>query len=141
MSKAEHNADPVDPVAERYARLEALQRRAAEHGITIHIPARDAGEWQPPEVLFPYSADEVSEMVVRLRRGELMEERMTNPAPETDPNLEHAPDLLVFQRRAADLGLQVRLPAPNPDWDLPEPVDLGGASLGDMVVRLRRADP
>jgi hypothetical protein len=71
MSKAEHNADPVDPVAERYARLEAMQRRAAEHGITIHIPARDAGEWQPPEVLFPVSADEVSAMVVRLRRGDL----------------------------------------------------------------------
>jgi hypothetical protein len=66
---------------------------------------------------------------------------MSNPAPKAEPNLEHAPDLLAFQRRAAEAGLHVRLPSPNPNWDLPEPVDLGGASLGDMVVRLRRADP
>jgi len=66
---------------------------------------------------------------------------MSDPAPKAKPNLEHAPDLLAFQRRAADLGVHVRLPSPNPDWDLPEPVDLGGASLGDMVVRLRRVEP
>jgi hypothetical protein len=66
---------------------------------------------------------------------------MGNPAPTAEPNLEHTPDLVEFQRRAAEIRLHVRLPSPDPDWDLPEPVDLGGASLGDMVVRLRRADP
>lgn len=66
---------------------------------------------------------------------------MSNPAPKAEPSLEHGSDLLAFQRRAAQIGLHVRLPSLNPDWDLPEPVDLGGASLGDMVVRLRRAEP
>lgn len=70
MSKAEHNANPVDPAEERYARLEAIQRRAAEHGITIHIPARGSIGWQPPEVLLPISGDEASEAVIRMRRGD-----------------------------------------------------------------------
>lgn len=66
---------------------------------------------------------------------------MSHPAPGPGPNREHAPDLLAFQRRAAEIGLHVRLPSPGPDWDLPEPVDLGGMSLGDVVVRFLREDP
>lgn len=66
---------------------------------------------------------------------------MSNPAPEPLSKPEHAPDLLAFRRRAAEQGWMVRLPSPAPDWQLPEPVDLSGGSVGDMVVRLRRADP
>jgi hypothetical protein len=66
---------------------------------------------------------------------------MSDPAPKAEPKLEHAPDILAFQRRAAEQGWAVRLPSLNPNWDLPDAVDLGGASLGDMVVRLRRAEP
>jgi hypothetical protein len=67
--------------------------------------------------------------------------RMSKPAPKPRPEPRHAPDLLAFQRRAAEQGWMVRLPSVDPDWELPEPVDLDGASLGDMVVRLRRAEP
>lgn len=52
----------------------------------------------------------------------------------------HPPDLLAFQQRAAAANWPIRLPSLDPDWDLPEPVDLKGLSLGDMVVRLRRAE-
>lgn len=53
---------------------------------------------------------------------------------------QHAPDLLEFQRRMEEQGVQVRLPSLNPNWELPEPIDLGGASLSEMVVRLRRCE-
>jgi hypothetical protein len=53
---------------------------------------------------------------------------------------EHAPDLLAFQQRAAAANWPIRLPSRDPAWDLPAPVDLKGRSLGDMVVRLRRAE-
>lgn len=66
---------------------------------------------------------------------------MRSAALESHSPPGHAPDLLAFQRRAADQGWPVRLPSPEPDWSLPEPVDLKGLSLGDTVVRLRRADP
>lgn len=66
---------------------------------------------------------------------------MRQAALEPDPPSEHAPDLLAFQQRAAEQNWPVRLPSLNPNWELPEPVDLKGLSLGDMVVRLRRAEP
>lgn len=66
---------------------------------------------------------------------------MSNPAPKRKPTPRHAPDLLEFQRRAEEQGWMVRLPSPEPDWELPAPVDLSGGSLGDMVVRLRRVEP
>lgn len=66
---------------------------------------------------------------------------MSSPAHRPIPPSIHAPDLIAFQRRAAEQGWMVRLPAHEPDWELPEPVELDGESLGDMVVRLRRAEP
>jgi hypothetical protein len=36
--------------------------------------------------------------------------------------------------------MTVQLPSLNPNWDLPEPIDLGGVSLSEMVVRLRRGE-
>lgn len=66
---------------------------------------------------------------------------MSPPAPKRKPTPPHAPDLLAFQRRAEEQGWMVRLPSPEPDWDLPAPVDLRGGSLGDMVVRLLRVEP
>jgi hypothetical protein len=50
------------------------------------------------------------------------------------------PDLLEFQRRMAQRGMRVQLPSLKPNWDLPEPIDLGGVSLSEMVVRLRRGE-
>lgn len=64
---------------------------------------------------------------------------MSNPARKTAPAPEHPPELLEFARRAAERGMIVRLPSPNAE--LPEPVDLGGVSLSEMVVRLRRCGP
>jgi hypothetical protein len=60
------------------------------------------------------------------------------PADVAGP--QHAPDLLEFQRRMEEQGVQVKLPSLNPNWELPEPIDLGGASLSDMVIRLRRGE-
>lgn len=53
---------------------------------------------------------------------------------------QHPPDLLEFQRRMAEQGMHVQLPSLNPNWELPEPIDLGGVSLSAMVVRMRRGE-
>lgn len=54
---------------------------------------------------------------------------------------QHPPEVLEFARRAAEEGMIVQLPSPGAGHDLPEPVDLGGVSLSEMVVRLRRCEP
>ena len=54
---------------------------------------------------------------------------------------QHPPELLEFQRRMAEQGVHVRLSSAGPDRELPEPIDLGGVSLGEMVIRLRRCEP
>jgi hypothetical protein len=56
---------PADP----YKEQEEFRRRLAERGILIQLPSRD-GEWTLPEPI-PVSADELSDMVVRMRRGEV----------------------------------------------------------------------
>lgn len=66
---------------------------------------------------------------------------MDKPCPNLDSQPQHAPDLLALQRRAAEQGLTIRLATFDPEWELPEPVDLGGISVSDMIVRLRRAEP
>ncbi len=66
---------------------------------------------------------------------------MNRPSPNHVTQPEHAPDLLALQWRVAEQGLTLRLPSLNPDWQLPEPVDLGGISVSEMIVRLRRAEP
>lgn len=59
---AEADEDP-------YARREALRRGMAEHGITLHIPP-PGREGRPPPVQLPFTGDELSEMVPRMRRGD-----------------------------------------------------------------------
>lgn len=70
MSMAAPDSTPNDPMAEVQARREELRRRLAEQGVTIHLPV-PGKQWEPPADPFPVSADELSEMVVRLRRGDL----------------------------------------------------------------------
>lgn len=69
MSEAERKPQSVEPDPDPYAEREAFCRRLAERGIRVQMPAR--GEWHPPEVLLPFSGDELSEMVIRMRRGDL----------------------------------------------------------------------
>ena len=49
-------------------RREAVRRRLAEQGIIVQMPAE--GEWTPPPDLLPVSADELSQAVILMRRGE-----------------------------------------------------------------------
>lgn len=65
---------------------------------------------------------------------------MSKPARKALPVSLHPPELLEFARRAAEQGMIVQLPSPDSGRDLPEPIDVG-ASLSDMVVRLRRCEP
>lgn len=68
---------------------------------------------------------------------------MTEPIPNSSgrDGCVNPPALLEFQRRMAKMGIQVRLPTRDPNWELPDPVDLNGVSLSEMVVRLRRCGP
>lgn len=59
----------VDPVADAHARREALRRRMAEEGITLHLPRPGRRRAEGP--CLPVSADELSEAVIRVRRGDL----------------------------------------------------------------------
>jgi hypothetical protein len=68
MSEAAPKPQSAGPDPDPYARREALCRRLAEQGITVQMPAR--GEWRPPAVPLPFSGDELSEMVIRMRRGD-----------------------------------------------------------------------
>ncbi len=47
----------------------ALRRRLAEHGFTLHLPA-PGRRWDDAPRL-PVSADELSDAVIRMRRGDL----------------------------------------------------------------------
>jgi hypothetical protein len=66
---------------------------------------------------------------------------MSKPCPNSDSEVQHAPDLLALQRRAAEQGLTIQLAMFDPDWELPEPVDLGGISVSDMIVRCGAPEP
>ena len=68
MTEAARKHQPDPPDADPYARREAFRRRLAEQGIIIQLPATDS-EWSLPAPL-AVSADELSEMVIRLRHGE-----------------------------------------------------------------------
>ncbi len=48
---------------------EDLRRRMAEAGLTLHIP-RPGRERQMPLLQLPFTGDELSEAVLRMRRGE-----------------------------------------------------------------------
>lgn len=58
-----------DAAQEARARREALRQRLADQGLTVHIPP--AGKtWHPPQPL-PFTADELSDAVIRMRRGDV----------------------------------------------------------------------
>ena len=57
----------------------------------------------------------------------------TNPPPPP-----HPPEWLQFQREMAARGLTVKLPTVNPDWKLPEPIEVEGETASQVVIRLRR---
>jgi hypothetical protein len=59
----------TDGAVDPQARREALRRRLAEQGVTIHVPA-DGVEWHPPQHPLPLSGDEASDAVLRMRRGD-----------------------------------------------------------------------
>ena len=54
---------PEDPQAWR----EEFRRRMAERGVVVQLPHPDA-TWEPLEHPLPFTADEMSEFVVELRR-------------------------------------------------------------------------
>jgi hypothetical protein len=57
--------------------------------------------------------------------------------PNTPPP-PHPPEWLQFQREMAERGLTVKLPTVNPDWTLPEPIEVEGELASQAVIRLRR---
>jgi hypothetical protein len=60
--------DEEGPWVDPDVRRAEFRRRLAQKGIFVGIPRTD-GEWVPP-IPLPVSADEASEMVIRMRRGE-----------------------------------------------------------------------
>lgn len=47
-------------------------------------------------------------------------------------------ELLEFQRRMAERGILVQLPAPGAEWKLPEPLPIDADEASRAVVELRR---
>ena len=68
MTKPIRKAGVLDTEADFRTRREAVRRRLAEHGVIVQMPAE--GEWVPPPGLLPVSADELSQAVILMRRGE-----------------------------------------------------------------------
>lgn len=69
MSTPRPKDDNEERWADVHARRAEFRRRLAEKGIFVRLPRTDK-EWVPP-VPLPISADEASEMVVRMRRGDV----------------------------------------------------------------------
>lgn len=67
MSKPAPKPELLITSAEVQARREEIIRRLAEQGVIVQMPA--PGPWIPPSEPFPASADELSEAVIRMRRG------------------------------------------------------------------------
>lgn len=61
---------------------------------------------------------------------------MSKPARVPVPG-EHRPELLTFHRRMSEMGIHVPLPAPDPRWDLPEPLPIDADEVSRIVVELR----
>ena len=68
MSQPAPTPEPMDPSTDARVRRETIRRRFAEQGIIVQLPAE--GGWTPPAQPFPASADELSEAVILMRRGE-----------------------------------------------------------------------
>jgi hypothetical protein len=147
VSKPARKPEPSITAAEVQARREEIIRRLAEQGVIVQMPA--AEPWVPPPEPFPASADELSGAVIRMRRGEGLAcveashpyskgNQMSRPAAPGEPVLDHSPELLEFQRRMAERGVLVQLPAPGAEWELPEPLPIDADEASRAVVELRR---
>lgn len=68
MTKPLPKPELPDEHTHAQSRREQIRRRLAERGVIVQIPAE--GEWLPPEHPLPVSADELSEAVILMRRGD-----------------------------------------------------------------------
>lgn len=60
--------------------------------------------------------------------------------PTTEkPVRQHSPELLAIKRRAAEMGFDIRLPTPNPNWEPPEPLPIPADVVSRIVVQQRRS--
>jgi hypothetical protein len=60
--------------------------------------------------------------------------------PATDePIRQHSPELLAIKRRAEEMGIAIRLPTPNPNWEPPEPLPIPADVVSRIVVQQRRS--
>jgi hypothetical protein len=71
---------------------------------------------------------------------------MSEPVPEASveppthkPIRQHSPELLAMKRRAAEMGIEIRLPTPNPNWEPPEPLPFPADVVSRIVVQQRRS--
>jgi hypothetical protein len=62
---------------------------------------------------------------------------IVNDTPNTPPS-PHPPEWLQFQREMAARGLTVKLPTVDPNWTLPDPIEVEGELASQAVIRLRR---
>lgn len=128
-----------------------LKRRAAEHGLILHLP-RPGAKWIDREPIdFGVS---VSDIVIRNRGREpdaplpnvgcsgfsahVSQER--EPSAREIPEDEYPPELLELKRNAARHGVILHLPRPGAKWVDREPIDFG-VSASDIVIRNRGKEP
>jgi hypothetical protein len=67
MSDAALELRSDDRPEDSQAWREEFRRRMAEQGMIVRLPRPDAA-WTPPALPMPFTGDELSAMVVRLRR-------------------------------------------------------------------------
>lgn len=65
-------------------------------------------------------------------------EASAEPTAE-QPVRQHSPELLAMKRRAAEMGIEIRLPTPNPNWEPPEPLPIPADVVSRIVVQQRRS--
>jgi hypothetical protein len=67
MSNAALRSNEEDMPEDSQAWREEFRRRMAEQGMIVRLP-RPGAAWTPPALPMPFTGDELSAMVVRLRR-------------------------------------------------------------------------
>lgn len=70
--------------------------------------------------------------------SEAATEASAEPTAE-QPVRQHSPELLAMKRRAAEMGIDIRLPTAGPDWQLPEPLPIPADVVSTIVVQQRRS--
>jgi hypothetical protein len=55
------------------------------------------------------------------------------------PVRQHSPELLAMKRRAEEMGIELRLPTANPNWEPPEPLPIPADVVSRIVVQQRRS--